>query len=237
MRTLIVIVAVLFPGLSLRAELRTFRNTKGEEIKAEMLDATDSRAELKREDGKKFSVPLTSLSEADRKWIAEWRKTHKRFKVEMTAATRKGNSRTEKGAAFDGKDVRGNDCWYVLNFNNKTAEPLAGLRVEYIIFAPVGSPVPSLCGATDVAEIPAGKAGQAVTGKLFAEQAQIVHRAGNTSIVRLAENSLAGIHAELIVAGKPAGTFLSGTVPEDAGAQLQQWREKQQPAGEKGKEP
>ena len=236
MRTLAVIIALLVAAAAAPAELRTFKNTKGEEIKAEMIDSTDSRVELKREDGKKFSVLLTSLSEEDRKWIADWRKKNQRFKVEVTAAEKKGNSRTEKGSSFDGKDLKGNDCWYVLNFNNKTANPLAGLRIEYIIFAPEGSPVPSLCGVTEVPEIPPGKSGQAATGKLFAEQAQTVLRSGNTSVIRNTENSLAGIHAELIVGGKAAGTFLAGKVPDDAGAQLQKWREKQAPAKSKDKE-
>jgi len=233
MKALFVFIAVLFPVLPLHAELRTFKNTKGEEIKAEILDATDARAELKREDGKKFFVPLTSLSEADQKWIAEWRKTHKRFKVEVSAAEKKGNSRTEKGDAFAGKEIKGNDCWYLLTFNNKTAEPLTGLRIEYIVFAPSGVAVPSVCGGSEVADIPAGKSGQVTTGKLFAEQARTVFQAGNSSTVRFTENSLAGMHVELIMAGKPAGTFVYGKVPADAAAQLQQWRDKQQPAKEK----
>lgn len=226
---LITITTVLVPLLSLRAELRTFKNTKGEEIKAELINATDSRAELKREDGKRFSVLLTSLSDADRAWITEWRKTHRNFKVEVTAAVRSANTRTEKGGAFGGKDLKGNDCWYVLNFSNKATEALSGLRVEYIIFAPPGAAVPHFCGTTDVAAIPPGKAGQAVTGKLFAPQTETVFRNGNFNTVQYSEATLAGIHAELIVAGKPAGTFLSGKVPEDAAAKLKEWREKQQP--------
>jgi SLA1 homology domain 1, SHD1 len=238
MKALLILTAAFLTASPLRAELRTFKNTKGEEIKAEMIGATDSRVELKREDGKKFSVPLTTLSEADRQWVAEWRKKHKQYKVEVVASIKRGISRVEKGGAFGGKDTKGNDCWYVLNFSNKTTDPLSDLRIEYIIFAPAGAAEPSLCGAVDVPVIPPGKAGQAATGKLFAEQKQTVLRAGNQSTVSFSEASLAGIHAELIVAGKPAGTFLSGNVPADAGPQLQQWRDKQkQGEAPKEKEP
>src|SRR5689334_6777693 len=73
MKRLLLTTIALMTALPLYAELRTFKNTKGEEIKAEMVNATDSHVELKREDGRKFLVPLASLSEADRTWIAEWR--------------------------------------------------------------------------------------------------------------------------------------------------------------------
>jgi len=201
---------------AVRADLRTFRNLKGEEIMAGMISATDSRAELKRADGKLFSVPLNSLSEEDRAWIAEWRKTHRHFKVAVQASVKKANTR-EKPGDFEGKPVKGNDCWYVLDIKNKSGDPLAGLRVEYMIFAPGGAGQP---GAADVPSMAAGKSGQAVTGKLFVEQAQTVIRSGNASAVQFSESSLAGIHAELFVDGNPAGTFVSGKVPEDAAARL-----------------
>lgn len=218
----------LLMALSLKAgELRTFKNTKGEEIKAAIITATAKDVELQREDGKKFTVPLASLSEADQAWVADWRKTHKHFKVEVSALVKKGNSRVEKGAALGGKDLKGNDCWYVLTFNNKTTVPLNGLRIEYIFFAP--DAVNGQCGALDVKAVPAGKTGQAVTEKMFVEQAQQIIRSGTSNAVRFSESTLAGIHAELLVDGKPGGTFTSGKVPADAGAQLQVWREKQPP--------
>jgi hypothetical protein len=227
MKWLLLILAAFVTPVPLYAELRAFKNIRGEEIKAEMLAATDTHAELKREDGRKFNVPLATLSEADRKWIAEWRKTHRHYRVQMQASEKKGNSREEKGDQFGGKGVKGNDCWYVLSFKNNSSEALTGLRIEYIQFAPPKTLTPPLCGTCEVAAIPVGKAGQATTGKLFVEQAQTTYRSGNSSIVQFSENSLAGIRAELFVTGKRVGAFISGNVPADAEEQLKQWREKE----------
>jgi len=232
----LLLFTMLLMALPLKAELRNFKNTKGEEIKAELISATGERAELKREDGRKFSVPLTSLSEADRKWIAEWRKTHQHFKVQVLASVKKGNSREVEGDAFTKTKTRGNDCWFVLDFKNTAAEPLSGLRVEYIVFAPSGAAIPSQCRAADVAAIPGGKTGQALTQKLFVQQASetATVRAGSAggtvTMTRQSESTLAGLHAELFLNGKPAGTFLSGKLPVDAAQQLLAWREKQPPA-------
>jgi hypothetical protein len=231
MKTLLAFIILLSPVL--RAEVRTFKNDKGVEIKAEIITATASHAELKREDGKKFNVAIKSLSEADQKWIAEWAKTHKHFKIQVAATVKKGNTREAEGDGFTEK-TKGNDCWYDIALKNTAPEALAGVRVEYIAFAPSGA---SVSGATDVAAIPGGKAGQVQTGKLFVPQTANTVRTssggGSASITRYSESSLAGLHAELFLAGKHSGTFVNGKVPADAAAQLQAWRDKQpRPEGE-----
>ena len=232
MKTML-LLSMFLMTLPLRAELRTFKNTKGEEIKAEIIGVTGGRVELKREDGKKFSVPVSSLSEEDGKWITEWAKTHKHFKVQVAASIKKGNSREVEGDALTKTKTKGNDCWYALDLKNTAAEPLSGLRVEYIVFAASGS---SVCGSVDVAAIPAGKTGQALTEKLFVPQATetAAVRAGSSGgtvqMTRSFESTLAGVHAELFLDGKPSGTFVSGKVPADAAPQLLAWREKQPPA-------
>lgn len=233
MKISLLLPTLLLTALSPGAEVRTFKNTKGGEIKAELISATGERAELKREDGKRFSVPLTSLSEADRKWIAEWRKTHQHFKVQVAASVKKSISREVEGDAFTKTKTKGNDCWFVLDLKNTAAEPLNGLRVEYIIFAPAGAGTPSVCGAVHVAAIPGGKSGQALTQKLFVEQATETatvrsgSAGGTVTMTRHVESTLAGIHAEFFLDGKPAATFLSGTLPADAAQQLLAWRENQ----------
>lgn len=226
MKALLVTLSVVF-CLPLAAEVRTFKNDKGVEIKAEIVSATGTHAELKREDGQVFKVALKSLSEPDQKWIAEWAKTHKHFKLQVAATVKKGNTREQDGDGFSGK-VKGNDCWYEMALKNTAAEPLAGVRVEWIAFTPSGT---SLCGASDVPAIPAGKAGQVLTGKLFVpQQASTVRSSsagGSASITRYSESSLAGLHAELFLNGTPSGTFVNGKVPANAKEQLEAWRAQQ----------
>jgi hypothetical protein len=97
MKRLLLLFTMLLAARSAQAELRSFKNSKGEEIKAELISATETHAELKRGDGKKFTVALTTLSGEDQTWIAEWRKTHKHYKVQTQASVKKGNTREEKG--------------------------------------------------------------------------------------------------------------------------------------------
>lgn len=228
MKAMLTLLAVVWV-LPLRAEMRTFKNDKGVEIKAEIVSATGTHVDLKREDGKPFKVAIKSLSEADQKWIAEWAKTHKHFKLQVAASVKKGNTREAEGDGFSEK-TKGNDCWYEMALKNTAPEALAGVRVEWIAFAPSGA---SVSGGADVAAIPAGKAGQVVTEKLFVPQAASTSAVrtgsagGSASITRYAESTLAGLHAELFLNGRASGTFVNGKVPGNAAEQLQAWRDKQ----------
>ena len=228
MKTLPCCLAVLLL-LPLHAEVRTFKNDKGVEIKAELISATETHAELKREDGKRYTVPVRSLSEADQKWITEWRQTHKHFKLQAAVTVKKGNTRETEGDAFAAK-TKGNDCWYEMALKNTAAEALTGVRVEYIAFAPSGE---SVSGAVDLTAIPGGKSGVASTEKLFVPQAAQTVRTGtpggSASITRYAESTLAGLHAEMFLNGTHSGTIVNGKVPADAAARLQAWRDKQAP--------
>jgi uncharacterized Ntn-hydrolase superfamily protein len=79
----------------------------------------------------------------------------------------------------------------------------------------------------EVPAIPVGKSGTAATAKLFVPQRRTVERSGLASAVRFTENSLAGVYLILSIDGKPVGAMPHGTVPPDAAAALNAWREQQ----------
>lgn len=219
------LLLMMVSRLPVSGQMRTFASVKGGEIRAEITGCTDTVAELRREDGKRFTVPLATLSEADRTWIAEWRKTHKPYRVQVVPSQKKGNTREVKEAITG--TVKGNDCWYALGVKNAGVQPVTGLRLEYIVYPPGNSGVVPQPGSVEVAEIAPGKTGQAATAKCFVPQSREVIRSGLNDAVRLTESGLAGLHLELWIDGKPAGVMKSGTVPEDAAAALAAWREKQ----------
>lgn len=53
--------------------LRIFTNRSGVQIKASIQSVTETSVGIIREDGRKFTLPLTSLSDADIKFLKEWR--------------------------------------------------------------------------------------------------------------------------------------------------------------------
>ncbi len=55
-----------------RAPLRGFTNTAGKTIRARVVRVSGGKASIVREDGKSFTVPVASLSEADREYLEAW---------------------------------------------------------------------------------------------------------------------------------------------------------------------
>lgn len=208
-------------------ELRTFRNQKGDEIKAEVISVGKEKAELKREDGKTFHVQISTLSDEDQKWLENWRATHRQVKLTFSSEIRRAVTREEKNAAFGGGSLKGNDCTYQILLKNAGTDPSAAIRVETILFAPAGSPAASACAASEVPAIAPGKSATAKSAALFIPQRETVVQSGLSSVKRYSEGSPLGLYAEFFMDGKSIGHMNMGTVPEDAAAQLAKWRESQ----------
>jgi hypothetical protein len=52
-------------------EYRVFKNTKGVEIRARLVGATNGEATIVKEDGAQFTIPIAAFSEADQRFIRE----------------------------------------------------------------------------------------------------------------------------------------------------------------------
>ena len=55
------------------AEPRTWTSSDGKKIEAEFIESDGETVTIRRDDGKKFTLPLDRFSEADRKFVAEQR--------------------------------------------------------------------------------------------------------------------------------------------------------------------
>lgn len=75
MKTRALMLAVLATAFSGTADERTFTNSEGRQIRAELIEVSDDKATLKM-DGRNFEVPVSSLSDEDQKYIDVWKKEH-----------------------------------------------------------------------------------------------------------------------------------------------------------------
>ncbi|WP_227021661.1 SHD1 domain-containing protein [Oceaniferula marina] len=64
-------------ALSPSTAARTFTNTEGKTINAELIDVAEDSVTLKLSNGKKAKVPLSSLSEADQEFAKSWQEKNK----------------------------------------------------------------------------------------------------------------------------------------------------------------
>ena len=62
-------------GLGQKKELRFFTNRKGVKIRASVESVTSENVTIKREDGKRFTLPISMLSDADGEFLKQWKES------------------------------------------------------------------------------------------------------------------------------------------------------------------
>lgn len=63
----------LFVASSASAEMRTFTNSQGREIEAEVTAVSGTKVTLKMGNGKSYTIPITSLSKPDQLYVKVWK--------------------------------------------------------------------------------------------------------------------------------------------------------------------
>ena len=58
-----------------KKELRFFTNRKGVKIRASVESVTSENVTIKREDGKRFTLPISMLSDADGEFLKQWKES------------------------------------------------------------------------------------------------------------------------------------------------------------------
>lgn len=90
----------LFATALTLAEARTWTNSSGKQLEAEFLGSTGGQVQLKRQaDGKSFTIPLSSLSEADQAFVKEQASSPGAAEKSSSGA---GGTRTGSGTDWPG---------------------------------------------------------------------------------------------------------------------------------------
>ncbi len=127
--------AALLPALTApAAEMRQFRNNKGQVIKAEPVVVQGANLTLKLENGKPATVPIKSLSREDQDFILRWM-VHDPKALSYSFDCKS----EEKGGAVEKKESRlgkleTEERFYTVKINNRCQNPLDNLKVAYRIF-------------------------------------------------------------------------------------------------------
>lgn len=96
------------------AEPRSFTDTAGRRVVAELQAADEHNITIRRTDGKKFTIPLESLAENDRTYVRAWRDRQKHQSAADSAAAQAAVRRKMIGAfcrSHHRKQVGNGECW------------------------------------------------------------------------------------------------------------------------------
>lgn len=109
----------------LQAGARTFTNTAGKTIEGEVVSVSTTQAVIERTlDQKRFTVPLASLSEADREFLTRWREENPEFTLAFEVVKETGNRKNTRAGMSKSRSC---DVHFRISVTNrgKSATPAA----------------------------------------------------------------------------------------------------------------
>jgi hypothetical protein len=111
------------------ADPRDFTNTEGKTINGEVLSVSTTHAAIKRgADQKIFSIPLASLSAADKEFLSRWREDNPEFNLSFVAKKESEKPENERnGGSQSSRKIRSQDVSYrvTVTNNGKSTSPVA----------------------------------------------------------------------------------------------------------------
>lgn len=140
------------------AEVFVLTDTQGRSIKADVISVENDTAKIKRDDGRSFELALSTLADADQTKLRDWAKKQADKPLPagaigvVASRTKFDSEKSEATVPFiitytDGTvkretriQVTVNEEWgYSLTVENRTLQPINGLRLEYKLFSAVDS--------------------------------------------------------------------------------------------------
>ena len=114
---------------SIQAGARTFTNTAGKTIEGEVVSVSTTQAVIERTlDRKRFTIPLASLSVADREFLARWRDENPEFALAFDVVKETGNRKnTREGMS----KTRSCDVQFRISVTNRGKSPTSPATILY----------------------------------------------------------------------------------------------------------
>ncbi len=161
LKGLIVAGALLFASV-LHAEFHTFTDQFGRTVTAEIVSVEGDQVRILREDGQRFALTTSKLTEGDQKFIQKWvaanpsaspkpsgaaaeeKFTPDPTKLVLNLSRAKFDSHTLY--KYEGYSHKHENWGYSIQLTNQHSRPLENVRVEYNLFARTysDSPTPTL---------------------------------------------------------------------------------------------
>ena len=127
------------------ANARSFTNTAGKSIEAELVGVDDKTAMLKLSNGKKAKVPLSSLSADDQSYVTSWWEENKNkiaasdLRIKITKKTSPvKDSKEDDGKKKTGKS-KTTSTVYTCTLNSYSKNAIEEITVDYTVYKDIST--------------------------------------------------------------------------------------------------
>ena len=144
MKPLLLSLTLLGLGIA-QAELRTFTNTAGKSIQAELLAVSDGAAVLRLANGRQAKVPLKSLAPDDQTFVNEWweKNKNKLRESDVRLTITKNSDRISSERSEKDKGRKSIDEYTFTCVLENRSKKEAKIKADYIIYKKSNSRTPN----------------------------------------------------------------------------------------------
>jgi hypothetical protein len=132
-RAALAAVAALCACFGADAQMRTFTDTQGRTITAELVDSTVSTVRIRRDDGRTFEIEKSVLGPADLEFVAAWEQKRAFAYGGLEIAARRVRLESDRRQTKSSVKKEETWCWKV-DLRNGSRATLEGLAVEWRVF-------------------------------------------------------------------------------------------------------
>lgn len=225
-------LTLFFHLLPVSAALRTFTDTKGRKIEAQIVSVAGANVTLKLANGRSSTIPIKLLSENDQMFVKVWADMEKkspgkkgkprlpenvtyRLLLEVDKERSKKGTKTRENVA----EVRADEWIYEVELQNRSRVNLEGLEMSYRVYVdPVASaklsfledPPKFYGGRVDIAPVASGRKVLVKTGPAIVKELELDgNRVFNDGSRNDIEDKLEGVWIKIWHGDRKVGEFKS----------------------------
>jgi hypothetical protein len=193
-------------------QARTFTNSDGRTLEGEVVAVGKDNFVLEDQKQKRITVPLAKVIQADKDYVADWKKANPVIKLEITAVKESGGKVEEKRSSRKSENFH-----WKITVKNQTADPVSDLKLFYLqvielrdFYATGGKKLVPVAKSADSLTIPVINAFGSVTLSTKDLKVSAVDYASTTTVEKWSQ-SLAAINTEIYRDKRPVATFSQGS--------------------------
>lgn len=132
MKTRLILLTTVFAFTCADSPAREFTDPQGRKMEADITAAGGGQVTMKRaSDGAVFTVPITTFSPADQKFINQWALENQSYSFDVRYDKTKGETTKQKLP----DELRTTELWsYKIELRNKLPTEVKNVRVDYWLF-------------------------------------------------------------------------------------------------------
>ena len=111
---------------------RTFTSTDGKTLDGEVVTVSKESFVIQNIKGKRITIPISKITQADKDYLETWRKANPDFKIAVTVLREAGEKLNGVNPKHNDGELKSENYHWKITVKNQSAEPVTNLKLFYL---------------------------------------------------------------------------------------------------------